>query len=87
MSLKANVRAKEIDGTVLYSEFLYSAEYYVKKDGRAILHGTTNETLRDKLEFECGWMLDKIDGVDHEESAKFIFSKFYIFYEKNTETD
>ena len=82
MSLKANVRAKEIDGVVLYSEFLYSAEYYVKKDGRAILHGTTNETVIDKLEFECGWMLDKIDGVDHEESAKFIFSKFYIFYEK-----
>ena len=86
MSLKANVRAKEIDGVVLYSEFLYSAEYYVKKDGRAILHGTTNETVVDQLEFKCGWMLDKINGIDHAETAKFYLKRFYIFYEKNTET-
>ena len=86
MSLKAHVKAKEIDGTVLYSQILYSAEYYVPRDGGAVLHGTTNETVRDKLEFKCGWMLDKIDGVDHAETAKFYLSRFYIFYEKNTET-
>ena len=84
MSLKAHVEAKEIDGTVLYSSFLYSAEYYVLRDGKAILHGTTNETVTDKSEFNCGWMLDKIDGIDHAKTAKFHFSRFYIFYEKNT---
>ena len=87
MSLKAHVEAKEIDGTVLYSSFLYSAEYYVLRDGKAILHGTTNETVTDKSEFNCGWMLDKIDGIDHGETAKFHLSRFYIFYEKNTETE
>ena len=86
MVLKANVKAKEIDGTVLYSKFLYSAEYYVPKDESAVLHGTTNETVIDKLEFTCGWMLDKIDGIDHSQTAKFYLSRFYIFYEKNTET-
>ncbi|MBE6620252.1 MAG: hypothetical protein E7625_02660 [Ruminococcaceae bacterium] len=83
MAFKAQVEAKEIDGTVLYSRFLYSAEYYVKRDGGAVLHGTANETVIDKLNFECGWMLDKIDGVDHAETAKFYLSHFYIFYEKN----
>ena len=87
MSLKAHVEAKEIDGKVLYSSFLYSAEYYVLRDGKSILHGTTNETVTDKLEFNCGWMLDKIDGIEHAESAKFNFSHFYIFYEKNIETE
>lgn len=87
MSLKAHVKAKEIDGTVLYSRFLYSAEYYVKRDEGAVLHGTTNETVIDKLEFKCGWMLDKIDGIDHGETAKFYFSRFYIFYEKNVENE
>ena len=87
MSFKAHVEAKEIDGKVLYSRFLYSAEYYVPRDGKAILHDTTNETVIDKLEFNCGWMLDKIDGIDHAETAKFYFSRFYIFYEKNTETE
>ena len=87
MSLKARVKAKEIDGKVLYSRFLYSAEYYVLRDGKAILHGTTNETVTDKLEFNCGWMLDKIDGIDHAETAKFYFSRFYIFYEKSAENE
>ena len=87
MSLKACVEAKEIEGTVLYSRLLYSAEYYVQRGGKAILHGTANETVIDKLEFECGWMLDKIDGIDHAETAKFYLSRFYIFYEKNAETE
>ena len=87
MSLKAHVKAKEIDGTVLYSQFLYSAEYYIQRDGKAVLHGTTNETVIDEPEFMCGWMLDKIDGIDHAETAKFYFSRFYIFYEKNIGTE
>ncbi len=87
MSLKAQVKAKEIDGKVLYSRFLYSAEYYVKRDEGPILYGTSNETVTDKLEFKCGWMMDKIEGIDHAETAKFYFLDFYIFYEKNTETE
>ena len=85
MSLKAQVKAKEIDGTVLYSEFLYSAEYDVLRDEGPILHGTTNETVVDQLEFKCGWMLDKINGIDHAETAKFYLKRCYIFYEKNPE--
>ena len=76
---------KEIDGTVLYSRFLCSAEYYVLREDGPILHGTSNETVTDKLELERGWMLDKIDGIDHAQTAKFYLSRFYIFYEKNTE--
>ena len=85
MSLKALVKAKEIDGTVLYSRFSCSAEYYVLREDGPILHGTANETVTDKLELERGWMLDKIDGIDHAQTAKFYLSRFYIFYEKNTE--
>lgn len=87
MTLRALVEAKEIEGNVLYSRLLYSAEYYVKKDKGPVLHGTASETVTDKLEFECGWMLDKIDGIDHAETAKFYLSHFYIFYEKNRKAE
>ena len=83
MVLKAHVKAKEIDSEVLYSRFSYSAEYYVLREDGPVLHGTANETVTDKLDFEFGWMLDKIDGINHAETAKFYFSRFYIFYEKN----
>lgn len=87
MSLKAHVKTKEIDGEVLYSRFLYSAEYYVLREDGPVLHGTPNKTVTDKLDFEFGWMLDKIDGIDHTETAKFYFSRFYILYEKNAEAE
>ena len=82
MTLRGYVKAKDIDGTVVYSRLLYSAEYYIKKDGKAVLHGTTNETLVNKLQFNAGWMLDKIEGIDHTQTAKFVLVDFYIFYEK-----
>ena len=87
MSLKAHVKAKEIDGEVLYSRFSYSAEYYVLREDGPVLHGTANETVTDTLDFSFGWMLDKMDGINHTESAKFHFSHFYIFYEKNVEAE
>lgn len=87
MSLKAHVKAKEIDGTVLYSQFLYSAEYYVLREDGPVLHGTANETVTDTLDFSFGWMLDKMDGINHAETAKFNFSHFYIFYAKNIEAE
>lgn len=87
VTLKARVSAREINGTVLYSRLLYSAEYYVPRENGPILRSTSSETVVDKLSFECGWMLDKINGIDHTETAKFNLSKFYIFYEMNAETD
>ena len=87
MSLHAKVEAKEIDGVVLYSRFSYSAEYYVERDEGPILHGSSNETVIDDLSFECGWMIDKIDGISHEETAKFYLKNFYIFYLKNAENE
>ena len=87
MSLKAHVKAKEIDGEVLYARFSYSAEYYVLGEDGPVLHGTANETVTDTLDFSFGWMLDKMDGINHAETAKFIFSRFYIFYEKNVEAE
>ena len=83
MSLKGKVKAKEIEGEVLYSQITYTAEYYVLREGeKIIMHSSSNEKLLDTLEFEKGWMIDKIDGVDHTQTAKFILSDFYIFYEK-----
>ena len=87
MSLKAHVKAKEIDGEVLYSRFSYSAEYYVLREDGPVLHGTANETVTDTLDVSFGWMLDKMDGINHAETAKFNFSHFYIFFEKNVEAE
>lgn len=85
MSLKGYVSTKEINGTVIYSRFLYCAEYQVYRDNKIIYHNTSTDVVINKLEFERGWMIDKIDGVDHSETAKFILSDYYIFYKKNVD--
>ena len=87
MTLKGNVEAKEIDGTVIYSRILYCAEYQIERDGKVILHSSTTDTVYDSLKFERGWMIDKIDGIDHTQTAKFIISDFYILYEKNAKSE
>lgn len=87
MALKGHVEAKEIDGTVIYSRILYCAEYQVERNGKVTWHGTTTDTVYDSLNFERGWIIDKIDGIDHTQTAKFILSDFYILYEKNVKSE
>ena len=86
MVLWGCVETKGIDGRVLYSNVSYRAEYQVLRDGKIITHEST-DSVTDKLNFEKGYGIDKIDGVDHTETAKFTVYDFYIFYEKNTETE
>jgi hypothetical protein len=85
MSLKAKVSTKEINGTVIYSRISYQIEYQVYRDNKVIYSSSSSDSLINTLEFERGWMIDKIEGVDHSKTAKFILSDFYIFYEKNIE--
>ena len=86
VTLEANIKIKDGPGNILFSRIVYSAEYNVLRDGKVIPHGTTNETVRNKAEFRCGWMIDKIEGVDHAESAKVCIPRLYILYEKESNT-
>ena len=86
MNLWGYVKAKEIDGRVLYSNISYRAEYQILRDGRIMTYEST-DSVTDKLNFDRGYGMEKIDGVDHTETAKFIISDFYIFYEKNNENE
>ena len=81
MFLKGYISTKEINGIVIYSRILYKAEYQIYKDNKIITRKTSSDVVINELEFERGWMIDKINGVDHSETAKFILSDFYIFYE------
>ena len=83
MKLWAFVEAKEIDGIVLYSNISYRAEYQILRDGKIMTYESA-DSVTDKLNFDRGYGMEKIDGVDHTETANFIISDFYIFYEKNS---
>ncbi len=82
MVLWGYAEAKEIDGTVLYSSISYNAKYQIMRDGE-IIEQISSDSVIDELSFDRGFGMEKIDGVDHAETAKFSLSDFYIFYEKN----
>ncbi len=79
--LRGTAKIKETVGEILYSSLSYRAEYYVLKDGEAI-GSATSETRSDVTELSVGYMFDKIDGINHAETARFWISDFYIFYKK-----
>ncbi len=87
MELWGYVEAKPIDGTVLYSGIGFKASYQELTDKGKIVEHDSWDQVYDKLSFERGYGIDKIDGVDHTETAKFTVYDFYIFYEKNTEIE
>ena len=86
MVLWGQVETKEIDGTVLYSDIGYRATYQVLRDGR-LIESNSSDSVTDNLNFDQGYGMDKIDGVDHTQTAKFTVYDFYIFYEKNTKIE
>ena len=86
MVLWGSVKEKELDGEVLYSRVGYRAEYQVLRNGEIMTYEST-DTVIDKLSFERGYGIEKIDGVDHTETAKFSITNFYIFYEKTNDAE
>lgn len=85
MLLKGYAEIKEIPGRIIYSELYYQAEYKVLRDGEVINH-VSSDTVTDKTVIDKGYLMDKIDGIDHTETATFTISDFYIFYEKEADT-
>ncbi len=79
--LRGTAKIKNVGGEILYSSLSYRAEYYVLRDGKAI-GNTSFEHRPDVTEISVGYMFDKIDGIDHAETARFWISDFYIFYKK-----
>ena len=82
MELWGYVQTKPIDGTVLYSDIGYRATYHVMF-GDNITTNVSNDNIYDTLSFDKGYGIEKIDGVNHIETAKFTIYDYYIFYEKN----
>lgn len=80
--LEGTVKIKPLDGTVIYSELLVRASYKVlNTDGKVITHENSSK-YRFTTEVEKGFLIDRIDGVNHGESAKITCVSFYILYEK-----
>ncbi len=82
MVLEGCVKPKDIGGTVIYSKISYFTEYQVERDGKITTYSGSTETVKNDLDFSYRCMINKIDSVNHAETAKFIVSDFYIFYEK-----
>ena len=81
MVLRGTATIKEVGTEILYSTLSYRAEYYVLKDGKALCRNEF-EKRSDVGQISVGFMIDKIEGIDHTETARFWISDFYIFYQK-----
>ena len=46
-----------------------------------------NDQINNQTTINQSYQIDKIEGVDHTETAKFTVYDYYILYEKNIEAE
>lgn len=80
--LSGTVRIKPVGGTIVYSELTVGASYTILRDDTITTYDVHRETYRFTTEVEKGFLMDRIDGIDHKDTAKIVCTNFYILYEK-----
>ena len=86
MLLKGHAELKELPGTVVYTQIKYRAEYSILNDGK-ITSMVKNNQINNQTTINQSYLIDKIEGVDHTQTAKFTVYDYYILYEKNIESE
>ena len=86
MLLKGHAEVKELPGTVVYTQIKYRADYSIVHDGN-ISSMIKNDQINNQTTINQSYLIDKIEGVDHTQTAKFTVYDYYILYEKNIETE
>ena len=86
MLLEGHAELKELPGTVVYTQIKYRAEYSIVNDGK-ITSMVKNNQINNQTTINQSYLIDKIEGVDHTQTAKFTVYDYYILYEKNIETE
>ncbi len=81
--IKGTAKIKDFGKKIVYSELSVNIEYYVLWNGENLsLNTSTKGTERNCTELTHGVLAERIEGVNHKESAKFNLRDFYILYEK-----
>ena len=80
--LKEYVKLKDLDGVILYSMIETRTEYKVIYDNDVLMRQEV-DTFIGNINIEKEYLIDKINGVDFQETSKFKVSDFYVFYKKN----
>ena len=86
MLLSGHAELKELPGTVVYTQIKYRAEYSIVNDGN-ITSMVKNNQINNQTTINQSYLIDKIEGVDHSQTAKFSVYDYYIMYEKSEETN
>ena len=86
MLLKGHAEVKELPGTVVYTQIKYRAEYSIVHNGK-ITSMVKNDQVNIQTTINQSYLIDKIEGVDHTQTAKFTVYDYYILYEKNIEAE
>ena len=86
MLLEGHAELKELSGTVVYTKIKYRAEYSILHDGK-ITSMIKNDQINNQTTINQSYLIDKIEGVDHTQTAKFTVYDYYILYEKNIEIE
>ena len=79
--LSGTVKIKPLDGTIIYSELHVRASYNVLRDGTVTTYDD-HSIYTNVTEVEKSFLIERIDGVNHNESAIIDCFDFYILYEK-----
>ena len=80
--LAGTVKIKPLDGTIIYSQLNVREWYQVLNRQGAVTTYENTSAHMFMTEVEKSVLINRIDGVDHIESAKIECTNFYILYEK-----
>ena len=72
--------------TVVYTQIKYRAEYNIVNEGN-ITSMIKNDQINNQIIINQSYLMEKINGVDHTQTAKFNVYDYYVLYEKNIETE
>lgn len=76
----------KIDGEVIYSRITCYVEYQTYSDSNGKVLVSTEKTTQEGTSFGYTYRLKKEDGIDYNNTAKFILSDYYVLYKKPTES-
>ncbi len=81
--IKGTAKIKDFGKNIVYSQLSVAIEYYnLNAEGNPVLWTSSEGIERYKKEVTHGVLADRIEGIDHKETASFTLNDFYILYEK-----
>lgn len=77
LEAKVQIKEKSIPGEILYSNFNTRISYKIFKDSKVYDY---EDTIRSEKTLEHSCLIQKIDGITHQDTTTVLVSDYYILY-------